>query len=50
MIADVLRRAKIDVTVVGVDVVSEAVVCSRGIKIVPDVKFQDKAFSAVMYK
>jgi protein DJ-1 len=49
-IADVLRRAKIEVTVVGVDIANQVAVCSRGVKIAPDVKFQDKTFSVVKYK
>ncbi|KAI8641736.1 class I glutamine amidotransferase-like protein [Parasitella parasitica] len=36
---DILRRAKVEVTVVGVEIANEVAVCSRGVKIAPDVKF-----------
>ncbi|KAI8993491.1 class I glutamine amidotransferase-like protein [Pilobolus umbonatus] len=38
---DILRRARLDVTVVGVDIVKEYALCSRGVKICPDVHFKD---------
>ncbi|KAG1116298.1 hypothetical protein G6F42_013732 [Rhizopus arrhizus] len=38
---DVLRRAKVEVTVVGVELASDIAVCSRGVKIAPDVKFNE---------
>lgn len=48
-IVDVLRRAKVDVTVVGVEIASEVAVCSRGVKIVPDVKFDETTFKVVSH-
>lgn len=47
-IVDVLRRAKVDVTVVGVELANEVAVCSRGVKIAPDVKFENTTFKPVM--
>lgn len=38
---DVLRRAKVEVTVVGVELASDVAVCSRGVKIAADVKFSE---------
>lgn len=38
---DVLRRAKLDVSVVGVDIDKEYALCSRGVKIIPDIDFKD---------
>ncbi|KAI9484047.1 MAG: class I glutamine amidotransferase-like protein [Benjaminiella poitrasii] len=46
---DVLRRAKIDVTVVGVELAKDFAVCSRGVKIIPDVKFEETKFNADDY-
>lgn len=46
-VVDVLRRAKIEVTVVGVEIANEVAVCSRGVKIAPDVKFCQTTLKAV---
>ncbi|KAI8360811.1 class I glutamine amidotransferase-like protein [Blakeslea trispora] len=48
-IVDVLRCAEIDVTVVGVQLDKEYAVCSRGVKIIPDVKFEDITIDASQY-
>ncbi|CEP10386.1 hypothetical protein [Parasitella parasitica] len=42
---DVLRRAKVDVTVVGVNIAKEFALCSRGVKITPDEKFSESLSS-----
>ncbi|KAI7903541.1 class I glutamine amidotransferase-like protein [Cokeromyces recurvatus] len=46
---DVLRRAKVEVTVVGVQLSNDFAVCSRGVKIIPDVKFEETTFDADNY-
>lgn len=46
-LADVLRRAKVEVTVLGVGIKNEVAVCSRGVKIAPDVKFEETNIKAV---
>ncbi|ORX55213.1 DJ-1 protein [Hesseltinella vesiculosa] len=38
---DVLRRAQVDVHVVGVDLAQPYALCSRGVKIIPDVTLSD---------
>ncbi|KAI8098436.1 class I glutamine amidotransferase-like protein [Gilbertella persicaria] len=38
---DVLRRAKVEVTVVGVQLEGQAAVCSRGVKILPDIELEN---------
>ena len=42
-----LRRAKVDVTVVGVQLEKDYAVCSRGVKVLPDAKFEDINIDAV---
>lgn len=46
-LVDILRRAKVDVTVVGVDIPNVWATCSRGVKICADVKLQDIEIKAV---
>ncbi|KAI8971762.1 DJ-1 [Mycotypha africana] len=46
---DVLRRAKINVTVVGVSLKNDYATCSRGVKIIPDVKLERNTFKAEDY-
>ncbi|KAI7890481.1 class I glutamine amidotransferase-like protein [Mucor mucedo] len=46
---DVLRRAKIDVTVASVKVTQAYATCSRGVKICPDVTFEESHFKAEDY-
>ncbi|KAI9357538.1 protein DJ-1 [Pilaira anomala] len=46
---DILRRAKVDVTVVGVDISNVWATCSRGVKICADVKLQDIEIKAQNY-
>ncbi|OBZ81983.1 Protein deglycase DJ-1zDJ-1 [Choanephora cucurbitarum] len=46
---DVLRRAKVDVTVVGVQLEKDYAVCSRGVKVLPDAKFEDINIDASQY-
>lgn len=49
LLADVLRRAKVEVTVLGVGIKNEVAVCSRGVKIAPDVKFEETTIKADDY-
>lgn len=44
---DVLRRAKIDVTAVSVEVTQPYATCSRGVKICADTTFENNQFKAV---
>ncbi|CEG70166.1 hypothetical protein RMATCC62417_06113 [Rhizopus microsporus] len=46
---DVLRRAKVEVTVVGVELNGTYATCARGIKVIPDVKFEETTFKASDY-
>ncbi|KAG0757974.1 hypothetical protein G6F57_010266 [Rhizopus arrhizus] len=46
---DVLRRAKIEVTVVGVDISGDYATCARGIKVVPDTKLDKISLKASEY-
>ncbi|SAM03188.1 hypothetical protein [Absidia glauca] len=41
IVVDVLRRANIEVTVAGVDLTTDHALCSRGMKIVPDILFEN---------
>ncbi|KAG2230541.1 hypothetical protein INT48_001193 [Thamnidium elegans] len=46
---DVLRRAKVEVTVLGVEISNIFATCSRGVKICPDIKFEDTSIKAQDY-
>jgi protein DJ-1 len=48
-VVDVLRRAKIDVTVLGVGIKNEVALCSRGVKIAADIKFEEHTVKAVSF-
>ncbi|KAI8344312.1 class I glutamine amidotransferase-like protein [Chlamydoabsidia padenii] len=41
IVVDVLRRANIEVTVAGIDLNGGHAVCSRGLKVVPDIPFEN---------